>query len=65
MPKGLHVNVLEIFPLADTATGAEFPMTGVFPYRSFQESMYIFTQLKHDAFWKMKYTGTILAQGDL
>ena len=30
VPKGRDVKILEIFPLADTATGAEFPMTDFF-----------------------------------
>ena len=30
VPKGPDVKILEIFPLACTATGAEFPMTGIF-----------------------------------
>ena len=30
VPKGPDVKISEIFPLADTATGAKFPMTGVF-----------------------------------
>lgn len=63
VPKGPYVKILEIFPLAVTTTVAEFPMTGIFPYRSYQESMYIFTWQKHSAFWKIKYTSYHFSTG--
>lgn len=63
VPKGPYVKILEIFPLAVTTTVAEFPMTGIFPYRSYQESMYIFTRQKHGAFWKIKYTSYHFSTG--